>query len=48
MLRDIETISALADRMANAEILPVSRTIPQNVQEKLDYYFFRKRETPKE
>ena len=48
MLRDIETISALADRMANAAILPVARTIPQNVQEKLDYYFFRKRETPKE
>lgn len=48
MLRDIQTISALTDRMANAEILPVSRTIPQNVQEKLDYYFFRKREIPKE
>ena len=48
MLRDIEVLSALTDRMVNAAVLPLSRTIPQNVQEKLDYYFFRKRETPKE
>ena len=43
MQKDIEFITAFADRMANAAFCPVSRDIPDNVKEKLDEYLLRKR-----
>ena len=44
MVEDIEFIRAFTDRMVNAAICPVSRSIPDNMKEKLDYYLCRKRE----
>jgi hypothetical protein len=43
MQKDIDFITAFADRMANAILCPVSRTIPDNVKEKLDEYLLRKK-----
>lgn len=43
MQEDIDFITAFASRMANAALCPVSRTIPDNVKEKLDEYLLRKR-----
>ena len=43
MQSDIAFITAFADRMANAVYCPVSRTIPDNMKEKLDKYLLRKR-----
>ena len=44
MQEDIDIISAFADRMANAVCLPVKRTMPDNMKEKLDIYLCRKRD----
>ena len=41
--QDIDFITALTDRMANAKCCPVGREIPENVKEMLDYYYSRKR-----
>ena len=43
VMKDISFITAFADRMANAAMCPVSRTIPDNIKEKLDEYLLRKR-----
>ena len=43
MLKDIAFITAFTDRMANAVRCPVSKTIPENMKEKLDEYLARKR-----
>lgn len=43
MQKDIAFITAFAERMANAVYCPVSRTIPDNMKEKLDKYLLRKR-----
>ena len=43
MVSDIAFIVAFADRMANAAVCPVERTIPDNMKEKLDIYLCRKR-----
>ena len=43
MQKDIDFITAFADRMANAACCPVAREIPDNVKEKLDEYLCRKR-----
>lgn len=43
MQKDIEFITAFADRMANAVICPVDREMPDNMKEKLDEYLCRKR-----
>ena len=43
MVKDIEFITAFAERMACAAKCPVSREIPDNMKEKLDTYLFRKR-----
>ena len=43
MAEDIDFIIAFTDRMANAALCPVARTIPDNMKEKLDYYLNRKR-----
>ncbi|MBQ7867346.1 MAG: DUF4910 domain-containing protein [Clostridia bacterium] len=40
---DVAFIAAFTDRMANAKLCPVSREIPDNVKEKLDFYLLRKR-----
>ena len=40
---DVEFLVTFTDRMANARLCPVSRTIPDNIKEKLDYYLLRKR-----
>ena len=40
---DIDFLVAFADRMANAKMCPVARTIPDNMKEKLDNYMGRKR-----
>ena len=40
---DVAFLVAFTDRMANAKLCPVSRTIPDNIKEKLDYYLLRKR-----
>ena len=41
---DIAVICAFADRMANAVQLPVKRTMPDNMKDKLDIYLCRKRD----
>ena len=41
---DIAVICAFADRMANAVQLPVARTMPDNMKDKLDIYLCRKRD----
>ena len=43
MLCDIGFITAFTARMANAVYCPVSKTIPDNMKEKLDEYLARKR-----
>ena len=43
MQKDIDFITAFASRMANAQMCPVSRDIPDNIKEKLDEYLLRKR-----
>jgi Zn-dependent M28 family amino/carboxypeptidase len=43
VLADIDFITAFTSRMVNAALCPVSRTIPDNVKEKLDEYLLRKR-----
>lgn len=43
MQSDIAFITAFAERMANAVHCPVSRTIPDNMKQKLDEYLLRKR-----
>ena len=43
MQKDIAFITAFAERMANAVHCPVSKTIPDNMKEKLDEYLLRKR-----
>ena len=43
MIEDIDFIVAFTDRMANAKKCPVSRTMPDNMKEKLDTYLLRKR-----
>ena len=43
MQNDIAFITAFAERMANAVHCPVSRTIPDNMKERLDEYLLRKR-----
>ena len=42
-VRDIAFITAFADRMANASLCPVARTMPDNMKTKLDEYLNRKR-----
>lgn len=44
MVEDIEFIRVFTERMANAQFCPVSKKIPENMKEKLDYYLCRKRE----
>lgn len=44
MMEDIRFIIAFTERMANAKLCPVGRTIPDNMKEKLDIYLTRKRE----
>ena len=43
MQKDIAFIEAFLDRVVNAFNCPVSREIPDNMREKLDEYFFRKK-----
>ena len=43
MKKDIDFITAFSSRMANAEICPVSKTIPDNIRTKLDEYLLRSR-----
>ncbi len=42
-IEDIEFMAAFTERMANAKLCPVSRTIPDDIKEKLDFYMLRKR-----
>ncbi len=42
-IEDIDFMAAFTERMANAKLCPVSRTIPDDVKEKLDFYMMRKR-----
>ena len=44
MLEDIAFINAFVARMANAVKLPVARSMPDNMKEKLDIYLCRKRD----
>ena len=44
MLEDIDFICAFASRMANAVRMPVARTMPDNMKDKLDIYLCRKRD----
>ena len=44
MVADIGFITAFTDRMANAQLCPVAREIPDNMKEKLDIYLARKRD----
>lgn len=44
MEKDIAFICGFADRMANAVRLPVARTMPDNMKDKLDIYLCRKRD----
>lgn len=41
--KDIEFIVAYSEQIANAALLPVKRTMPDNMKEKLDLYLGRKR-----
>ncbi len=47
MAEDVEFIAAFTQRMADACRCPVSRTIPDNMKEKLDIYLMRKRDNKK-
>ena len=44
MQEDIDFICAFASRMANAVQMPVKRTMPDNMKDKLDIYLCRKRD----
>lgn len=44
LLRDIDFVARFVERMANAIHFPVAREIPENMQKKLDHYFYRKRD----
>lgn len=44
MLDDIEFINVFVENMVNAKHCPVSKEIPENVKEKLDFYNCRKRD----
>ena len=44
MMEDIRFIIAFTERMVNAKLCPVGRTIPDNMKEKLDIYLTRKRD----
>lgn len=41
--KDIDFIAAFTDRMANAAVCPVSRTMPEDMKKQLDEYLNRKR-----
>jgi len=43
MVEDIEFLIAFTDRMANAKRMPVAKTMPDNMKDKLDIYLNRKR-----
>ena len=43
MVEDMDFLSAFADRMVNAVRMPVAKTIPDNMKERLDNYLARKR-----
>ena len=43
LAEDIGFITAFADRMANAALCPVERSIPENLKQRLDEYLCRKR-----
>ena len=43
MVEDIDFIVAFTERMANAKMCPVAKTIPDSVKDKLDIYLARKR-----
>ena len=43
MVKDINFITAFAERMANAQRCPVAKEIPDNLKDKLDIYLARKR-----
>ncbi len=43
MAQDIDFLAAFTKTMANAAMVPVARTIPDNMKEKLDTYLNRKR-----
>ena len=43
MAADTEFVTAFVDRMANAKILPVVRTMPDEMKDKIDKYLTRKR-----
>ena len=43
LIEDMDFINAFADRMANAKIMPVPRTMPDKMKEQLDKYLCRKR-----
>ena len=43
MVEDIEFLIAFTNRMANAKLLPVAKTMPDNMKDKLDIYLCRKR-----
>ena len=43
MVEDIDFLIAFADRMVNAVRMPVAKTIPDNMKERLDNYLARKR-----
>ena len=42
--QDIDYIVAFAERTANAVRMPVARTMPDNMKDKLDVYLCRKRD----
>ena len=44
MSEDIDFVNKFVDLMANAAKMPVARTMPDNMKEKLDYYLLRKRD----
>lgn len=44
MVKDIEFIITFTEHMACAKRCPISKEIPENMKEKLDYYLTRKRE----
>ena len=43
MAEDIDFLIAFTDRMANAQVCPVKREMPENMKQKLDEYLCRKR-----
>lgn len=43
MAEDVDFLIAFTDRMANAQICPVKREMPENMKQKLDEYLCRKR-----